>query len=73
MKIIPDVFEAFLKCPTKAWLRAAGEPASGNAHSEWVKTQAASYRATGFFATFSEKEDRPGTSHRSSTRRVDRY
>jgi predicted RecB family nuclease len=46
MKITPDVFDAFLKCPTKSWLRAAGEPASGNTYAEWVKAQTASYRAT---------------------------
>jgi len=46
MKITPDVFETFLKCPTKSWLRAAGEPATGNTYAEWVKAQTASYRAT---------------------------
>jgi len=46
MKIIPDLFEAFLKCPTKCWLRAAGDPSAGNAYAEWVKSQTASYRAT---------------------------
>jgi predicted RecB family nuclease len=46
MKITPDLFEAFLKCPTKCWLRSAGEPASGNAYAEWVKSQNESYRAT---------------------------
>jgi len=46
MKISADPFEAFLKCPTKCWLRAAGEPGSGNDYAEWVKSQTASYRAT---------------------------
>jgi len=46
MKISSDVFEAFLKCPTKGWLRAAGEQGSGNSYAEWVKLQSASYRAT---------------------------
>ena len=39
MKITPDVFEAYLKCPTKCWLRSAGEPSAGNTYSEWVKAQ----------------------------------
>ena len=46
MKISSDLFNAFLKCPTKCWLRAAGEPASGNAYAEWVKSQNASYHVT---------------------------
>ncbi|HTV42303.1 MAG TPA: IS66 family transposase [Candidatus Sulfotelmatobacter sp.] len=46
MKISTDLFEAFLKCPTKCWLRAVNETGSGNAYAEWVKSQTASYRAT---------------------------
>src|ERR1039458_3864714 len=46
MKITPDLFEAFLKCPTKCWLRSNGEPASGNEYAEWVKAQNESYRKT---------------------------
>jgi len=46
MKVTPDLFEAFLKCPTKCWLRASGEPGSGNAYAEWVKSQNEAYRAT---------------------------
>jgi CRISPR/Cas system-associated exonuclease Cas4 (RecB family) len=44
MNISADLFAAFLKCPTKCWLRSAGEPASGNAYAEWVKSQTASHR-----------------------------
>jgi predicted RecB family nuclease len=47
MKITPAVFEAYLKCPTKCWLRATGEAASGNTYAEWVQAQNASYRETG--------------------------
>src|SRR6266851_2329680 len=46
MKISSDLFEAFLKCPTKCWLRAAGEAGSGNAYAQWVKSQTASYVVT---------------------------
>ena len=46
MRISSDLFSAFLKCHTKCWLRAAGEPASGNAYAEWVKSQHRSYHAT---------------------------
>jgi predicted RecB family nuclease len=44
MKITPDLFEAFLKCPTKCWLRATAEAASGNTYAEWVKEQNETYR-----------------------------
>ena len=46
MKITPDVFEAYLKCPTKCLLRSTGEPSAGNTYSEWVKTQNDSYRVS---------------------------
>jgi predicted RecB family nuclease len=45
MKISADVFGAFLRCSTKCWLKAAGEPTSGNAYAEWVRSQDESYRA----------------------------
>jgi len=35
---------AFLKCPTKCWLRATGETPSGNPYAEWVKNQNESFR-----------------------------
>ena len=44
MKITPDVFEAYLKCPTKCWLSATDEPSTGASYSEWLKTQNHSYR-----------------------------
>jgi len=47
MKITPVLFEAYLKCPTKCWLRATGEPSAGNTYSEWVNAQNDSYRLTG--------------------------
>ncbi len=45
MTITPRLFEAFLKCPTKCWLRFTGEPPAGNAYAEWVQTETESYRA----------------------------
>lgn len=46
MRISSDLFKAFLKCPSKCWLQAVGEPASGNAYADWVKSQDRSYHAT---------------------------
>jgi len=34
-----------MDCATKCWLRAVGEPTSGNAYAEWVNSQKESYRA----------------------------
>ena len=46
MKINPEVFEAYLKCPTKCWLRSTGEISGGNTYSEWMKAQNDSYRVS---------------------------
>jgi predicted RecB family nuclease len=45
MKISSELFEAFVKCPTKCWLRANGELASHNPYAEWVRAQGRLYRA----------------------------
>jgi hypothetical protein len=42
-----ELFEAFLKCPTKCWLQSRGETCQGNAYAEWVKGHNESYRAEG--------------------------
>jgi predicted RecB family nuclease len=47
MTIWPVLFEAFLKCPTKCWLRSVGEAASGNRYDDWVQAQNKAYRAAG--------------------------
>jgi len=46
MKITVEIFHAYLKCPTKCWLRAKGEPFGGNIFPEWVKVRNDSYRTT---------------------------
>jgi hypothetical protein len=46
MKITPDVFEAYLKCPTKCWLRATNEPSAGGSYPEWVTVQNDSYQVS---------------------------
>jgi hypothetical protein len=45
MKIISQLFEAFLKCPTKCYLRSVGKSGLGNAYAEWVRAQTESYRS----------------------------
>jgi len=44
MKINPQLFEAFLKCPTKCHLRSVGEAGSGNAYADWVRAQNDAYQ-----------------------------
>ena len=44
MEITPALLEAFLKCPTKCWLRSQGESDTGNEYANWVKSQNESYR-----------------------------
>jgi predicted RecB family nuclease len=46
MKITSGLFETYLKCPMKCWLRATGEPGTGHPYSEWVKSQEKSFRVT---------------------------
>jgi hypothetical protein len=46
MKITSDIFDAYLKCPTKCWLRATGDLSAGNDYTKWVNEQNASYLAT---------------------------
>src|SRR3954468_22548796 len=43
MEITAELFEAYLECPTKCWLRARGGEAVGNAYAEWVRLQNESY------------------------------
>ena len=57
MRISSDLFNAFLKCSTKCWLRASGEPPSGGAYAEWVKSKNRSYHATEIERLLSEPKN----------------
>ncbi len=59
MKTTQDLFQAYLKCPTKCYLRAIGEQASGNPYPEWVRDHNEVYRseaATSLSGKFSKQE-----------------
>ena len=45
MRITSPLFDAFLNCPTKCYLRSLGEVESGNAYVTWAQNQTQSYRA----------------------------
>ena len=47
MKTNSQLFEAYLKCPTKTWLWSRGETGEANAYAEWVKAQEVAYRIEG--------------------------
>jgi hypothetical protein len=39
MIISSPLFEAYLECATKCWLRSRAEPSAGNVYTEWVHLQ----------------------------------
>ena len=45
--ITTDLVEAFLKCPTKCFLRARAEAETGSAYAGWVRTQSDVFRSEG--------------------------
>lgn len=47
MTISAHVFEAYLRCPTKGWLRSTGEPTTCNAYAEWVAAREQACRLAG--------------------------
>lgn len=47
MNITSSLFEAYLKCSTRCFLRSLGETGTGNAYADWVRTQNESYRSAG--------------------------
>ncbi|HEY6373656.1 MAG TPA: Dna2/Cas4 domain-containing protein [Candidatus Sulfotelmatobacter sp.] len=47
MAITRDLVEAFLKCPTKCFLRARAEVATGNAYADWFRTKSEIFRSEG--------------------------
>ncbi|HHT9114324.1 MAG TPA: IS66 family transposase [Candidatus Wunengus sp. YC65] len=48
MTVTFDLFEAYLKCPTKCFLWSRGEADTENVYANWVKTKSESYRREGF-------------------------
>jgi predicted RecB family nuclease len=59
MIVNSPLFESYLKCSTKCWLRSRAEPETGNFYAEWVRAQNETYFRDGFkrlFATLPESE-----------------
>ncbi|HYI97101.1 MAG TPA: TM0106 family RecB-like putative nuclease [Bryobacteraceae bacterium] len=47
MNITSHLFEAYLKCPTKCFLRSLGETAKENEYANWVQAENEAYRSDG--------------------------
>ena len=43
MIVSSSLFEAYLECDTKCWLRARAEPGTGNVYAEWVRLKNETY------------------------------
>src|SRR5216684_2284005 len=64
MPITSRLFEAYLKCPTKCFLRSLGETGTQNTYANWVKEQYLSYSSEGIkqlVKSFAEDEVITGT------------
>ena len=44
MIVSSRLFEAYIECTTKCWLRSRAEPAAGNVYAEWARAQNEAYR-----------------------------
>ena len=57
MIVSSQLFEAYLECDTKCWLRAHAEPSTGNNYAEWARLKNETYYEDGrkrLLATFPE-------------------
>ncbi len=52
MIVSSQLFEAYLECSTKCWLRSRAEPATGNFYAEWVRPQNETYLEYGLKRSF---------------------
>ena len=53
------LFEAYLECTTKCWLRARGEPRTGTTYTDWARLKNETYYDEGrkrLLARFSESD-----------------
>jgi predicted RecB family nuclease len=57
MKITPNLLEAYLKCPTKCWLRSAGEQITDRTWAQYTRAEDESYRAAAIDLMFSGTDE----------------
>ena len=66
MIVSSQLFEAYIECATKCWLRSRAEPAAGNVYAEWARAQNEAYRQDGLkklLADPSRRRPRDGAAH----------
>jgi hypothetical protein len=47
MIVSSQLFEAYLECSPKCWLRSRNESTAGNAYAEWARAQKEAYYEAG--------------------------
>jgi predicted RecB family nuclease len=52
MIVSSQLFEAYLECSTKCWLRSRAEPATGSLYAEWARPQNETYLEYGLKRSF---------------------
>jgi len=57
MIVSSQLFEAYLQCSTKCWLRSRAEPATGNFYAEWASPQNETYLEYGLKRSFATVEE----------------
>ena len=57
MTITLQLLEAYIRCPTKCWLRCAGENAMGNAYAAWAQAKDEACRVEGIKRLVTEMPD----------------
>ena len=73
MIVSSQLFEAYLECSTKCWLRSRAEPATGNFYAEWARPQNETYLEYGLkrsFATVLESDRRDHPAHSKNLKDV---
>ena len=72
MVISSQLFESYLQCPTKCWLRWRAEQPTGNAYAEWLAAQNETYSQVGlkpWSPHFQSAIALPRRRHQATTRR----
>lgn len=57
MTITSQLVEAYVKCPTKCWLKYAGENATGNVYAAWTQAKSEACRVEGINRLVAEVPD----------------
>lgn len=57
MTVTSQLLDAYVRCPTKCWLRCAGENATDNAYADWVQAKNEACRVEGIKRLVAEVPD----------------